>query len=253
MTAQQPMTIDAKLARLGELTTIVTLISPLPAFVSCYKSSIEKERMLEKISYVFLVAMFVTNVVWLAYSIKIENPDLIVINALGSLIAGTFVFLFIYIKFKVIKKPPPQQLIILGIGLALAILLSYPDLLLDTWWNGFAATSLSMSQYLFSLDSVKVVLQTKDPTKVNLVLAIACIFNSYAWGCYAAITGDPFVFVPNVAGFTCGVIQLALYFWTTGSLTDQSSAIKCLHKYCSDPRQKVLPRKLKTETEIDFE
>ena len=45
--ALPPTTIDSKLARLGELTTIVTLISPLPAFVSCHKSSVEKERMLD--------------------------------------------------------------------------------------------------------------------------------------------------------------------------------------------------------------
>ena len=91
-------TIDAKLARLGELTTIVTLISPLPAFVSCHKSSVEKKRMLEKISFNFLMAMLVTNLVWLAYSFKIVNPDLIVINALGSVIAGTFVTLYIWRK-----------------------------------------------------------------------------------------------------------------------------------------------------------
>ena len=84
-----------KLARLGELTTIVTLISPLPAFVSCHKTSIEKERMLDKISYNFLMAMLVTNVVWTAYSIKIDNADLIVINVLGSLIAGTFICVYI--------------------------------------------------------------------------------------------------------------------------------------------------------------
>ena len=40
------MTIDQKLARLGELTTIVTLISPFPAFISCGMSSIDKDRQL---------------------------------------------------------------------------------------------------------------------------------------------------------------------------------------------------------------
>lgn len=38
------MTTDQKLARLGELTSIVTMISPFPAFVSCGKSSIDKDR-----------------------------------------------------------------------------------------------------------------------------------------------------------------------------------------------------------------
>jgi solute carrier family 50 protein (sugar transporter) len=247
-------TIDAKLARLGELTTLVTLISPLPAFVSCHKSNLEKTVMLEKISFNFLMAMFVTNMVWLAYSIKIENNDLIVINALGSIIAGTFVSLYIMIQIKAhdiaFGKP---YLIILGGGLAFAWLLSAPDFLLGTWWNGFASTSLSMTQYLFTLDGVKAVLTTKDPTKVNLTVAIACMFNSYAWGCYAILTKDPFVLIPNIAGFCTGFLQLYLYLWTTGSCSDMDNFIKCLHKYCGDPRQKVLPRKLKTENELDFE
>ena len=110
-----------------------------------------------------------------------------------------------------------------------------------------------MSQYFFTLDSVKLVLQTKDPSRVNIAVAIACIFNSYAWTCYALVVNDIFVLMPNIAAFFCGLIQLCLYFWTTGSLTDQSIIIKYLHKIFADPRQKVLPRKLKTETEIDFE
>lgn len=35
-------TLEQKLARLGELTMIVTLISPLPSFIFCHKSSFEK-------------------------------------------------------------------------------------------------------------------------------------------------------------------------------------------------------------------
>jgi len=41
-----PMTTDQKLARLGELTSIVTMISPFPAFVSCGKSSIDQDRIM---------------------------------------------------------------------------------------------------------------------------------------------------------------------------------------------------------------
>ena len=135
-------TIDAKLARLGELTTIITLISPLPAFISCHKSRLEKYRMLDKISFYFLMAMWVTNMVWLAYSIKIANPDLIIINALGTIIAGTFVSIYIWTKLKITSAN--VEILIFFSGMTLAMLLSWPDLLLDTWWNGFASTCLSM-------------------------------------------------------------------------------------------------------------
>lgn len=110
--------------------------------------------MLEKISFNFLVAMFVTNLVWLFYSIKIDNNDLIVINALGTIIAGSFTTLFLYVKQKVTR--PYTHLTKFALGLSFAFTVG--SSLTTPWTNGFIATSLSMSQYFFTLDSVKITL-----------------------------------------------------------------------------------------------
>jgi len=40
---------------------------------------------------------------------------------------------------------------------------------------------------------------------VNLGVAIACIFNAYAWGSYGILTRDIFVFIPNVGAFGAGL------------------------------------------------
>ena len=87
---------------------------------------------------------------------------------------------------------------------------------------------------------------------MNLPIAIACIFNSYAWGCYAYIVGDVFVFVPNLAAMAAGVINISLYMWTTGSLKDTSLPIRILHR-CCNKHKKMLPGKIKDETELDNE
>lgn len=157
--------------------------------------------MLQRISYNFLLAMFVTNEVWLAYAVKIANADLVVINALGTFIAGTFVSLFIYIKCKVTR--PSKQLLLL---VPAALFMTYVSSgCVDPWTNGLIATTCSMIQYVFTLESVKVTLQTKDPEKVNLIVAFACLISAYAWSCYAIVVGDVFVFVPNVAAFAAGI------------------------------------------------
>ena len=49
-------------------------------------------------------------------------------------------------------------------------------------------------------------LQTKDPDRVDLIIAIACIFNAIAWGSYSIIVSDIFVFMPNVAAIGAGFI-----------------------------------------------
>ena len=226
----------------------MTLISPLPAFIFCHKSNFEKDQQLSKLSFNFLLAMMVTNCVWLAYSLKIFNLDLIIINTLGTCIASSFVSMYLYVKYKVsrIKLHLPKLLV----GVIFAICVS--SSLTDPWLNGLIATSMSMCQYIFILEGVKGVLQTKDPARVDLIIAVACIFNSIAWGTYAKIVGDIFVFIPNVAAFCAGFINIFLYMWTTGQLTDSSLPIKFLHK-CCNKQARVLPNKVKDEKEIESE
>ena len=120
---------------------MITLISPLPAFVSCHKTSFEKNKQLAKISYNFLMAMWVTNIVWLAYSIKIANIDLIVINALGTFIASCFLVIFLYVKMKVARLTVHIFRFLFGVVFGVSISSS----LTSPWTNGFLATMMSMS------------------------------------------------------------------------------------------------------------
>ena len=113
--------------------------------------------------------------------------------------------------------------------------------LTDEWLNGLIATSMSMTQYLFTLEGVKGVLQTKDPMRVDVIIAIACIFNALAWGTYAKLVGDLFVFVPNIAGFFAGWINIFLYMWTVGQLGDTAIPIAILHRCCLKKSQ-TLPK-----------
>lgn len=248
LTQDFTLPFDQKLARLGELTTLITLISPLPAFISCHKRSSEKNAMLAKISFNFLLAMWMTNVIWLAYSIKIENIDILVINAIGTLIASIFVTIFLYVKFKVARFTTHLSRLILGILFTIAVSSS----LTDKWSNGLVATLCSMTQYVFILDGVKGILRTKDPEKTNLPLAIACIFNSIVWGYYAYLVADVFIMIPNVAALFAGISQICLYLWTMRSISDKSLPIKVLHR-CFLKQKKILPSNKKDEFEIEEE
>ena len=192
--------------------------------------------------------MMVTNYTWLAYSLKIENIDLIIINSLGTIIASTFVTLYLYVKFKVGRIHIHVMRLAIGLIFAFCVCSS----LTDSWLNGLIATSMSMCQYIFILEGVKGVLQTKDPARVDLIIAFACIFNSIAWGTYAHLVGDIFVFIPNIAAFTAGCINICLYMWTTDKLKDTSCAIKFLHK-CCNKQARLLPNKVKDEKEIENE
>ena len=180
----------------------MTLISPLPTFIFCHKSNYEKNEQLAKISFNFLLAMMSTNSIWLAYSLKVFNLDLVIINGLGTLIATCFVMMYLYVKFKVTRLTVHLPRLCLSVIFAMLGSSS----LTTPWQNGLIAVAMSMCQYIFILEGVKGVLQTKDPDRVDLIIAIACIFNALAWGTYSIIVNDIFVFAPNVAAICAGFI-----------------------------------------------
>ena len=85
--------------------------------------------------------MWATNTVWLAYSIKIMNVDLIVINSLGTFIASCFLVIYLYVKSKVARLSIHIIRLVIGIGLAL----SFSSNLTSPWTNGLLATLMSMT------------------------------------------------------------------------------------------------------------
>jgi len=68
--------------------------------------------------------------------------------------------------------------------------------------------------------------------RVDVIIAIACIFNAIAWGSYAKLVGDVFVFIPNIAAFAAGWINIFLYMWSTDVLSDSALPIRILRKCC---------------------
>lgn len=82
-------------ARMGELSSIFTIVSPLPEFISCHKPNKQKYDMLKTISYNYLLALWIMNTAWVAYDWKAELEDIIPINVIGMISALIFILMYI--------------------------------------------------------------------------------------------------------------------------------------------------------------
>ena len=205
------MCLADKLASFGQLTTLILLLAPFPSFVFCHKKSLEKNASIKSISFKYLLANFFCNQVWLAYSIKAENPDLIVINGLGSLITTFFLLLFLYVKFKLNQYVMP----LLSTLLTMPVILACASQTLTTLTQtGLIATTLSVATYLTCLDTVQLTLRTRDSETVNMGLTVASLVNGFIWLIYAMLVKDIYVFIPNLCAITISAINLNLYQWT---------------------------------------
>lgn len=182
--------------------------------------------MVSKVSYKYLLANFVNNAVWLAYSLKVENTDLIIINFLGTLITCFFLSLYIYAKMKVGHHQRSFLLLLITIPL---IIFSFSEQL-STEYTGILGTTLSISAYAISLDNISVVLKTRNKSAVNMGLTVACVLNGTIWMVYAILVRDIYVLIPNVAALLSAAIQMNLYQWTTGKIEDTNWFIKILQK-----------------------
>lgn len=180
--------------------------------------------MVSNVSYKYLLANFVNNAVWLAYSLKVQNADLIIINGLGTLITCLFLSLYIYAKMKVGHHQQSFLLLLITVPL---IIFSFTDHI-STEMTGLLGTVLSISAYAISLDNISVVLKTRNKSAVNMGLTAACVVNGTIWMVYALLVRDVYVLIPNLAALISAAVQMNLYQWTTGKLEDTHWFIKVL-------------------------
>ena len=221
--------MDKKLASIGQLTTLFLLVSPFPAFVFCHKKALEKNEAIKQVSYRYLLVAFLNNTCWLAYSLKVDVMDLIIINLLGSIICGFFLALYIYVKILVGQSSGP--LAMLGMS-APVIFAAYSDYLSKDW-TGLLSVALAVGTYLVSLDSISVTLKTRDSKTVNMGIATACVVNGLVWALWAIYMRDMYVLTPNIAALFAASLQFKLYKWTTGELGNTHWLIKLLQRKCN--------------------
>ena len=158
--------------------------------------------MVSAVSYKYLLSNFVCSAIWLAYSLKIENTDLIVINLVATIITCLFMSLYIYAKIKVGHHQRSFLLLLLSIPL---ILVSFSDQI-STKNTGLLGTSSSIFTYAVSLDNISMVLKTRSKSAVNMGLTVACVLNGTIWMVYAILVRDIYVLIPNLAALMSATI-----------------------------------------------
>jgi uncharacterized protein with PQ loop repeat len=194
--------MEKRLASIGQLTQIILLLSPLPNFVFCHKKSLEKNSMLKNMSFKYLLSNFVNSTVWLAYSLKIENDDLIIINVIATIITSLFLLLFLYVKIKIGHF---YDLVLMVAGVSPIVILPFTQYLTAPI-VGLLATILSVLAYAVSLDSISMTLKTRKSETVNIAIVCGIFLNGVAWALYAIVLRDAFVLIPNFVALTSASI-----------------------------------------------
>ena len=100
--------MDEKLRRIGEFTTILTLLAPINSFLICRKKSYDMNLMLQQINFKYLLSLLSCNLIWMAYSLRGPSQALVMLNVLRVTVSIAYVVIYLYAKTRV--KPPEPYL-----------------------------------------------------------------------------------------------------------------------------------------------
>ncbi|KAF8652229.1 hypothetical protein HU200_062864 [Digitaria exilis] len=194
----------------GNFISFMTYLAPLPTFYRVYKS--KSTEGFQSVPYV--VALF-SAMLWIYYALlKSDEFLLITVNSAGCVIETLYVVMYLVYAPKKAKLFTAKILLLLNVGvfgliLLLTMLLSGGDKRVVL--VGWVCVGFAVSVFVAPLSIIRQVLRTRSVEFMPFFLSLSLTVSAVVWFLYGLLIKDKYVALPNVIGFTFGVIQMCLY------------------------------------------
>ncbi|XP_062197736.1 bidirectional sugar transporter SWEET14-like [Phragmites australis] len=195
---------------LGNIISFMTYLAPLPTFYRIYKN--KSTQSFQSVPYV--VALF-SAMLWIYYALlKSDECLLITINSAGCVIETLYIAVYLAYAPKKAKLFTAKVLLLLNVGVFGLILLL--TLLLTAGKKrvvllGWVCVAFSVSVFVAPLSIIRQVVRTRSVEFMPFSLSLSLTVSAIVWFLYGLLIKDKYVALPNVLGFTFGVIQMGLY------------------------------------------
>ncbi|RCV38288.1 hypothetical protein SEVIR_8G137700v4 [Setaria viridis] len=195
---------------LGNIISFMTYLAPLPTFYRIYKN--KSTQGFQSVPYV--VALF-SAMLWIYYALLKSNECLLItINAAGCVIETLYIAMYLTYAPKKAKLFTAKILLLLNVGVFGLILLL--TLLLSAGQNrlvilGWVCVGFSVSVFVAPLSIIRQVVRTRSVEFMPFSLSLSLTVSAVVWFLYGLLIKDKYVALPNVLGFSFGVIQMGLY------------------------------------------
>ncbi|CAD6255658.1 unnamed protein product [Miscanthus lutarioriparius] len=195
---------------LGNIISFMTYLAPLPTFYRIYKN--KSTQGFQSAPYV--VALF-SAMLWIYYALIKSNEFLLItINSAGCVIETLYIVMYLLYAPKKAKLFTAKILLLLNVGVFGLILLL--TLLLSAGQRrvvvlGWVCVAFSVSVFVAPLSIIRQVVRTRSVEFMPFSLSLSLTVSAVVWFLYGLLIKDKYVALPNVLGFTFGVIQMGLY------------------------------------------
>ncbi|CAO2149005.1 unnamed protein product [Urochloa humidicola] len=195
---------------LGNIISFMTYLAPLPTFYRIVKS--KSTEGFQSVPYV--VALF-SAMLWIYYSLLKSNEFLLItVNAAGCVIETIYIVIYLTYAPKKAKLFTAMILLLLNVGvfgliLLLTMLLSAGEKRVVVL--GWVCVVFAVSVFIAPLSIIRKVVVTRSVEFMPFFLSLSLTVSAVVWFLYGLLIKDKYVALPNVIGFTFGVIQMGLY------------------------------------------
>ncbi|KAG8379473.1 hypothetical protein BUALT_Bualt07G0092100 [Buddleja alternifolia] len=196
---------------LGNVVSFMVFLSPIPTFYHIYKK--KSSEGFQSIPYV--VGLF-SAMLWIYYALlKTNTTFLITINSVGCFIQTIYICFYL---FYAPKKGRVQTLKLL----VLLIICGFGFIVLSTQFLvkaiseravivGWICLIFSLCVFIAPLCILRQVIRTKSVEYMPFLLSLFLTLSAVMWFFYGLLIKDYNVAIPNVLGFSFGVLQMLLY------------------------------------------
>ncbi|KAF7086835.1 hypothetical protein CFC21_090094 [Triticum aestivum] len=195
---------------LGNVISFSSLLAPIPTFYRIFKS--KSTEGFQSVPYV--VALF-SAMLWIFYAlVKTGEGLLISINAAGCVIETVYIVMYLVYaprKAKIFTAKIVVLLNIAGFGLIFLLTLFAFHGETRVVSLGWICVGFSVCVFVAPLSIIGRVIKTKSVEYMPFTLSLTLTLSAIVWFLYGLLIKDKYVALPNVLGFTFGVIQMVLY------------------------------------------
>nr|XP_043614880.1 bidirectional sugar transporter NEC1-like [Erigeron canadensis] len=196
---------------LGNIVSFMVFLAPIPTFYKVYK----KKSTEGFHSAPYVVGLF-SAMLWIYYALLKSNVVLLItINSVGIFIETVYIGLFLFYAPKKARMESLKLivlLIVVGFGLIVGLTQFFATGVTRGVIVGWICLVFSLCVFVAPLGVLRQVIKTKSVEYMPILLSVALTLSAVMWFFYGLLLGDFNIAIPNVLGFTFGIIQMVLYF-----------------------------------------
>jgi solute carrier family 50 protein (sugar transporter) len=197
---------------LGNVISFASYLAPIPTFYRIYKS--KSTEGFQSVPYV--VALF-SAMLWIYYALVKSNESLLItINAAGCIIETIYIVMYLAYAPKKAKVFTAKILLLLNVGV-FGIILLLTLLLVNGEKRvislGWVCVAFSVSVFIAPLSIIGRVIKTRSVEYMPFSLSLSLTLSAVVWFLYGLLIKDKYVALPNILGFSFGLVQMGLYMF----------------------------------------